>query len=88
MPKPQPSESSSDPVVTDPAVHAEAASALDTAAEGPTRRVDTLLDARTARICASAHRHAQVRGFAPGHEEIDDWVAAEAEERYAGAAPY
>lgn len=35
---------------------------------------------RIAHIAVSAYYKAQARGFQPGHE-LDDWLAAEAEER-------
>jgi hypothetical protein len=37
-------------------------------------------DARRGRIAERAYRLAEQRGFAPG-SELDDWLAAEAEER-------
>ena len=35
---------------------------------------------RISRIAVSAYYKAQARGFQPGHE-LDDWLAAEAEEK-------
>ena len=35
---------------------------------------------RKSRVAVSAYYRAQVRGFEPGHE-LEDWLAAEAEEK-------
>jgi hypothetical protein len=40
-------------------------------------------EARRRRIAERAYRRAEQRGFAPGRE-LDDWLAAEAEERDRG----
>jgi hypothetical protein len=65
-------------VANDPTVPTEAAPQREPAAnESPDERPGA--DARRARIHARAYRRAESRGFASGHE-LDDWLAAEAEE--------
>jgi Protein of unknown function (DUF2934) len=55
----------------DPAMEAEAVPEVEPAADDGTRR---------RRIAERAYRLAERRGFTPG-QELDDWLAAEAEER-------
>lgn len=64
---------SDEPPDTDPDLAAEAPQ-HDEAAEGQPD------EARRRRIAERAYRRAEARGFAPG-QELDDWLAAEAEER-------
>jgi hypothetical protein len=59
---------------TDPALAAETDPQDEPAAD------DESHEARRKRIAERAYRRAEQRGFAPG-QELDDWLAAEAEER-------
>ena len=78
--EPEPPEHSEDSVgaeapstvETDPALHAEAAPQLEAAAQDREA-------GRRQRIAERAYQRAERRGFAPG-QELDDWLAAEAEE--------
>ena len=62
-----------EPLDSDPALAAEAATQHESAADGATA------DGRRRRIAERAYFRAERRGFAPGHE-LDDWLAAEAEQ--------
>lgn len=66
----------SEPPEGDPALAAEAGPQQDDLP--PTGEPDH--DARRGRIAERAYRLAEQRGFAPG-SELDDWLAAEAQER-------
>ena len=64
-----------DPLDGDPTLHAEGAPQLEPAAAGRAER--------RRRIQERAYARAEQRGFAPGRE-LDDWLAAEAEENALG----
>ena len=68
---------SSEPPDIDPALADEAG------AERAPASGDEPDEARRRRIAERAYRRAEQRGFAPG-QELDDWLAAEAEERDGG----
>ncbi len=66
-----------DPIVSAPAVHAEAAPQPERAANDSRARDGSGREAREARIRERAYRRAGARGFAPGRE-LEDGLAAEA----------
>lgn len=68
-----------EPPDIDPALVAEPAPQHESVADGEPD------EARRRRIAERAYRRAEQRGFAPG-QELDDWLAAEAEERDAADA--
>jgi hypothetical protein len=59
------------------------APADEAGAQGAPASDDEPDEARRRRIAERAYRRAEQRGFAPG-QELDDWLAAEAEERDGG----
>jgi hypothetical protein len=73
MPSPRRSKENAAPLRQDPARAREVASQTEPAADAGAE------SARHRRIAERAYGRAECRGFAPG-QELDDWLAAEAEE--------